>query len=354
MRPRSSSRPLAVSRALRGRPPITIDLEDLEKQRIIHGPDFLPILGERLSFFIAGPPGCGKSTTASDLMNLIPDIPKFLFSDVDQDRAFEGSFRSGNGRLNRVLMEESFLKALSPQALLNESKRIQIANKLREWRVYSEPLYNKVCAALSLPALKPIAKTKEPSSKRVRTAETETHVTFAPTASVLGQTLGTKDRVGAATPVPPILRQNFEDPASLDTDDELSDSQMSILREINGDCWVVFDDVDKIRDPTVSKLVSRLMDNIVANGRSHEREGESHIHIIVTNHSLNDYRLTKYSCENCDYWIIFPNKSMKQQVQRLLSKMGLEKEKIYNEDRVIIHKSVPLFIITPRYIRLLS
>ena len=336
MRARSSLTPLAVSRPIGRFPAQHISLEDLERKRIIKGPDFLPILGERLSFFVAGPPGCGKSTTASDLMNLIPNIPKFLFSDVEEDRAFDGVFpKEGDGRLNRIVMKPEYLSLLSPKALITESRRIQIANQMKKWGVYNQAGFEKYCSGLGL---LPLSRAKEvkPAAKKIRT-EIEPETAILPETYGLGATAGS-----------PAYLHDYDD------EDELTDEQKEILSDIKGDCWVVFDDVDKIRDPAVSKLVSRLMDNIVANGRSHETGGDSHIHIIVTNHSLNDYRLTKYSCENCDYWVIFPNKSMKQQVQRLLSKMGLEKEPIYNEDRVIIHKSVPLFIITPRFIKMLS
>ena len=118
-----------------------------------------------------------------------------------------------------------------------------------------------------------------------------------------------------------------------------------------GDCWCVFDDVDKIRDPTVSRLTLALLDNIVANGRSH---GGKQINVIVTSHALNDYRKTKYSLENCDYWVIFPSKTIKLQVTTLLRKIGLEREtSLYKASRLIIHHSVPLFVITDSMIRLL-
>lgn len=226
MQPLSTKQKLAISSDGR-----IIKLSDLESRRIIYGPDFLPLMGERLSFFIAGPPGCGKSTTAADLLELKPLKNIFLFSDVSQDRAFEGI------DVKRIIMTKEILSKLTPDHL---------------------------------------------------TAE--------------------------------------------------------------GDCWVIFDDIDKIRDPTISKLTIRLLDNIVANGRSH---GGSTINVIVTSHALNDYRNTKYSIENCDYWVIFPSKTIRMQVERLLKKLGLEKEDIYREDRLIIHHSVPLFIITSSYIRLL-
>lgn len=206
-------------------------LTQLKERKIIYGRDFLPLFGERLSFFIAGPPGCGKSTTAGDILEAKPLKINYLFSDVSQDRAFDGV------PLRRVIMSKEILSTLSLDDL---------------------------------------------------TAE--------------------------------------------------------------GDCWCIFDDIDKIRDPTVSKLTIALLDNIVANGRSH---GGKQINVIVTSHALNDYRKTKYSLENCEYWIVFPAKTIRMQVMTLLRKLGMEKEDLYRQDRLIIHHSVPLFVITNDYIKLL-
>lgn len=209
-----------------------ITLPDLAKNQIIYKKDLLPVYGERLSFFIAGPPGCGKSTTAGDILDLKPLKNRFLFSDVNQDCAFEGI------ELKRVIMKKEILSVL--------------------------------------------------------------------------------------------------------TLDDLTE---------DGDCWCIFDDVDKIRDPTVSRLTFALLDNIVANGRSH---GGKQINVIVTSHALNDYRKTKYSLENCDYWVVFPTKTIKLQVTTLLRKIGLEKdESLYKASRLIIHHSVPLFCITDSFIKLL-
>ena len=225
MQRRSTTEKLAISSDGK-----LITVPELQRNRIIYGTDFLPLLGERLSFFIAGPPGCGKSTTAADLLELKPLKNIYLFSDVSQDRAFEGV------PVKRVIMKKEILESLTPEDLTEE-----------------------------------------------------------------------------------------------------------------GDCWAIFDDIDKIRDPTISRLTIRLLDNIVANGRSH---GGATINVIVTSHALNDYRNTKYSLENCDYWIIYPSKTIKMQIERLLKKLGLEKEKVYDEDRLIIHHSVPQFIIGGSAIRL--
>lgn len=206
--------------------------KELEIEKIIYGPDFIPIFGERLSYFIAGPPGCGKSTTAAQILSIFPSLPIFLFTDLEEeDRAFKGL------PIRKMKMDAALLDELKPSMLCEES-----------------------------------------------------------------------------------------------------------------DCWVVFDDVDKIRDPAVSKKVIALMDNIIANGRSH---GKHTIHVIATSHSLSDYRKTKYMIENCSYWVLFPSKTITSQLRRLLSKMDLDKIPIKEFDRIFVHQSSPSFIVTPFYVSLL-
>lgn len=208
--------------------------EELLDERLIFINDAVPIYGERLSFFIAGPPGCGKSTTAAQILSLFPETPIYLFSEVKEDQAFEGL------EITRMKMETELIKELNVDILAEKS-----------------------------------------------------------------------------------------------------------------DCWVVFDDVDQITDSALSTAVCKLMDNLIANGRSH---GKHNINIIATSHSLTDYRKTKYSIENCAYWVIFPKDTITAQLERLLTKMGLQKilKKIENADRVFIHKKSPLFILSDSFISLLK
>ena len=117
-----------------------------------------------------------------------------------------------------------------------------------------------------------------------------------------------------------------------------------------GDCWVVFDDIDKIRDPKTSKALCALMDNIIANGRSH---GGHTIHVIVTSHSLCDYKKTKYMIENCEYWVVFPQKTITSQLKRLLSKMGLDKLDMREYNRLFLHQACPAFVVSEHFITLI-
>lgn len=210
----------------------SVTLEELNDEKTVFIHDAVPIYGERLSYFIAGPPGCGKSTTAAQILSLFPKLPVYLFSDVGEDRAFEGL------DIRRMKMEADLISELKPEMFCTKS-----------------------------------------------------------------------------------------------------------------DCWVVFDDIDKIRDAKTSKALVALMDNIIANGRSH---GQYNIHVIATSHSLSDYRKTKYMIENCEYWVIFPSKTINSQLKRLLSKMDLDKLDLKKYDRIFVHQSHPTFIVTDFFISLLN
>lgn len=118
---------------------------------------------------------------------------------------------------------------------------------------------------------------------------------------------------------------------------------------------LLFDDIDKIHDKQVEKLVFKILEDALANGRDHRKhDGERDIHVIVTSHSLNDYRKTKYTLENSDYVAVFPQSTTYMQMRRLFEKLGLDKElcdKVVQAGksgavrRVIIHKVAPMYII---------
>lgn len=126
---------------------------------------------------------------------------------------------------------------------------------------------------------------------------------------------------------------------------------------------LLFDDVDKIRDPKIQNLVFSIMNDALANGRGHEKhDGNGDIHIICTSHSLNDYQKTKYTFENSNYVAMFPGATPVMQMYRICEKMGIPKElcqKLIRLGRaqkfrsVIVHKVVPMYIIFGNKIMLL-
>lgn len=215
-----------------------ITMRKLERERTVFCSSPIPVYGEHLTFFIAGPPGCGKSTTTAEILAKHSEWPVYLFTSLEEnDRAFEPY--KDILEINRMRMETALIKELS--------------------------------------------------------------------------------------------------------------ENVSLLCE-DGDCWVVFDDVDKITDKELHRAVMALEEKILANGRSH---GGNAIHVIATSHSLNDYIKTKYLIENCAYWVLFPTATTPNQTKRLLSKLDLKPEQVREYDRIIIHQRKPLFICTPYEISLL-
>lgn len=135
------------------------------------------------------------------------------------------------------------------------------------------------------------------------------------------------------------------------------------IRSVSRHPVLLFDDIDKIRDKTVEKMVFAILEDALANGRGHERhDGEGDIHVVVTSHSLNDYRKTKYTLENSDYVALFPGSTTFNQLLLLFNKMGLSKElckEVYEKGkkcavrRIIIHKVAPMYIIIGNTITLI-
>ncbi len=118
---------------------------------------------------------------------------------------------------------------------------------------------------------------------------------------------------------------------------------------------LLFDDVDKIRDPKVQNATFALMNDALANGRGHEKhDGNGDLHVICTSHSANDYQKTKYTFENSNYVALFPGTTPPLQMTRMFDKLGLEKElcmkmiKLARHQKIrsiIIHKVVPMYMI---------
>lgn len=126
---------------------------------------------------------------------------------------------------------------------------------------------------------------------------------------------------------------------------------------------LLFDDVDKIRDPKVQAATFAIMNDALANGRGHEKhDGNGDIHVLCTSHSLNDYQKTKYTFENSNYVALFPGTTPALQMYRMFDKLGLDKklcQKMMRLGRsqeirsVIIHKVVPMYMIYGNKIMLL-
>lgn len=127
------------------------------------------------------------------------------------------------------------------------------------------------------------------------------------------------------------------------------------IRKRSANTILLFDDVDKISDKTVSDLVFKIMEDALSNGRGHKKHnGEGDIHVLCTSHALNDYRKTKYTLENSNYVALFPGRTTNRQMETMFDKIGLDRslcEKMTKIGKrgtirsIIIHKAVPMYII---------
>ena len=82
----------------------------------------------------------------------------------------------------------------------------------------------------------------------------------------------------------------------------LSSMTLGKIREACKVPILLFDDIDKIRDKKIEKLVYALMEDALANGRGHRKhDGRGDIHVIVTSHNMNNFLKTKFAIENSDY-----------------------------------------------------
>ena len=147
------------------------------------------------------------------------------------------------------------------------------------------------------------------------------------------------------------------------TKENLERLTLPTIRSIADNPVLVFDDVDKIRDKDISRLVFSIMEDALANGRGHQKhDGKGDIHVITTSHSLNDYKKTKYTLENSDFIAVFPQSTTYAQMKRLYEKIGLSKElcdeaiklgKFCGVRYILIHKTTPMFIISGPQIKLI-
>ena len=141
------------------------------------------------------------------------------------------------------------------------------------------------------------------------------------------------------------------------TTENLSKINLAEIRKRSGtdQALLLFDDVDKIRDPKVQNATFAIMNDALANGRGHEKhDGKGDIHVICTSHALNDYIKTKYAFENSNYVAMFPGSTPPLQMYRMFDKLGLDKEickkliklaRLQKIRSVIVHKTVPMYLI---------
>ena len=88
--------------------------------------------------------------------------------------------------------------------------------------------------------------------------------------------------------------------------------------------------------------------------------GEAVIDVVITNHEINDYLRTKNILTECNYMVMFPQCSLKKQMDYCLEKVGMDKKMkdeimSYNKSRsVVLHKTYPFYCVTMEKIFMLK
>lgn len=117
-------------------------------------------------------------------------------------------------------------------------------------------------------------------------------------------------------------------------------------------CLLIFDDTDRIPSKPLMKKVYDLMGMALSTGRDHTTQnGDADIDVIITNHEINDFLRTKPVLTECNYLVMFPQCSLKKQMDYCLDKVGINKKMkemitTYNLSRsLVIHKTYPFYCV---------
>jgi len=118
----------------------------------------------------------------------------------------------------------------------------------------------------------------------------------------------------------------------------------------------IFYGADSIRDKKLKDAVFKLRDEIMKNGRSHTKDREDDIDIIISNHDILGGNETKTMIRESIFYVVFPKGSTPAQLHALTKTYaGLKKEHIKrimdNEARaVLIHNGTPGYVLTEKEI----
>ena len=112
---------------------------DRPKQSLT-GADWRPKFNDRMTMFIAGTPGAGKSYLAKQMINLLPkDLPILLFTALEEN---DGNFDDlGKDRIFKVKMKPEVLSKISLSEIRERSKSPQVillfddVDKIRDRKV---------------------------------------------------------------------------------------------------------------------------------------------------------------------------------------------------------------------------
>ena len=143
------------------------------------------------------------------------------------------------------------------------------------------------------------------------------------------------------------LNEDFKDSQSWGTSDLEAEDYNDEIITIDDfyDTLVVFDDCDHIHDKRTRKIIMDIRDQLLELGR-HKR-----CSMIVINHQLRNYALTKILLMECNKVIVFPHAGTKGQIRDYLKTYGgyskSEIDDIFKiKSRwVLLCKTAPMYIL---------
>lgn len=143
------------------------------------------------------------------------------------------------------------------------------------------------------------------------------------------------------------LNEDFKDNQSWGTADLEAEDYNDEIITINDfyDTLVVFDDCDHIHDKKIRRIIMDIRDQLLELGR-HKR-----CSMIVINHQLRNYALTKILLMECNKVVVFPHSGTKGQIRDYLKTYGGyskdEIDKIFNirSHWILLSKTAPMYIL---------
>ncbi len=142
------------------------------------------------------------------------------------------------------------------------------------------------------------------------------------------------------------------DPLRADMDNP--EAIVQLTREDLSDSFVVFDDCDSILDPVMAKVIQRLQDMLLQTGR------HSNTKMVITSHLITDQTKTRKVLNEASTVVLYPLAGDIHNIERYLHNyMGLKKdivERILSVKSrwVLISKTYPMYILTPKEIFIIS
>jgi hypothetical protein len=140
-------------------------------------------------------------------------------------------------------------------------------------------------------------------------------------------------------------------PIRIMLNEELINDPVNVEELKNSLC--VFDDIDSITDKKLKQQVELLRDSILKRGRHYS------IYCLVSNHQINEYRLTKEILSACSKIFFYPKSGSGYSIKYLLKQyIGLNKDQINKilelpSRWVCLSKTAPIYVMCEHSIYLL-